>query len=307
MTLRLYKATTAIPKYSSGDWHWNDKSETFEFKPTAIKTLPDCALPAPQLKFGIQFKDYMDEIDENIFRETFRRPEWSRDSDVITIQDIKDVALFSAPPNSYTKKIVDFVHTETVDQFLNDLIIYFEYFLKLVEFLLIRRDEVREKLLDTRSVQIEKMLSAYLVQYRLVLAREYSKIVMGSAGYGRDVAAFHHLANKSKRSKTEKDSTFFETFICLCTRVVWIAMHRKSYAVIDCEINRLLRTDHFNVALKQLPECLRYSIREQQVLFGPNNAMCNYRNQRSPLILEILNIASKDTDVLWINENKYRG
>lgn len=76
---------------------------------------------------------------------------------------------------------------------------------------------------------------------------------------------------------------------------------------LDCEINRLLRTDHFNVAQKQLADCPRYSIREQQVLFGPNNCMVNYRNQRSPLILEILNIQPKDTDVLWINENKYRG
>lgn len=228
MSLRLYKASTAIPKYCSGEWRWNRRKETLEFHPTAIETLPDCALPAPRLKFGIQFKDFMNEIDENMFRETFRRPEWSRDSDVITIQDIKDVAIFTAPPNSYTSNVINFLHTETVDQFLNDLIIYFEYFLKLVEFLLIRRDEVKSKLLDTRSVQIEKMLAGYLMQYRLILARDYSKIVLGY----KDTAQFHHLANKSKQSKTEKDSCFFETFFCFCTRVVWIAMHRKSYAVI---------------------------------------------------------------------------
>lgn len=33
----------------------------------------------------------------------------------------------------------------------------------------------------------------------------------------------------------------------------------------------------------------------------------NYRSQKSPLILELLNIKPKDSDVLWINENKYRG
>lgn len=228
MSLRLYKATTAIPKYCSGEWRWKSATETIEFQNTTIETLPDSALPAPRLKFGIQFKDHMNEIDENIFRETFRRPDYSRDADVITIQDIKDVALFTAPQNAISNNVISFVHSHTVDEFLNDLIVYFEYFLKLVEFLLIRRDEVQEKLLDMRSVQIEKMLASYLIQYRLILAREYSKIVMGY----RDMAPFHHLANKSKKSKTEKDSAFFESFICLCTRVVWIAMHRKSYAVI---------------------------------------------------------------------------
>lgn len=228
MSLRLYKASTAIPQYVHGEWRWQSHTDSIEFRrdPTAVR--PDNAQAAQQLKFGIHFTDHMDETGENIFRETFCRPEWSRDSDVITIQDIKDVALFTAPKNAFTHNLIEFVHCETVDEFLNDLIIYFEYFLKLVEFLLIRRDEMRTKQLDMRSLQIEQMLSGYLVQYRLILAREYSKIVMG----WRDTSRFHHLANKSKRSKTVKDSVFFESFVCLCTRIVWIAMHRKSYVII---------------------------------------------------------------------------
>lgn len=170
----------------------------------------------------------MDEIEEDMFLEQFARPDYSKDSDVITIQDIKDVALFTAPPNSFSRNFIKFFHLPTVDEFLNDLIIYFEHFLKLVEFLMIRRDEVQTKILDMRSVRLERMLAEYLVQHRLILAREYSKIVLGY----KDTANFHHLANKSKQSKTEKDSTFYETFMCFCTRIVWIAMHRKSYAVI---------------------------------------------------------------------------
>lgn len=68
-----------------------------------------------------------------------------------------------------------------------------------------------------------------------------------------------------------------------------------------------MRSDHFNVAEKQLNDCPKYTLREQQVLFGPNNSRCNYRNQRSPLIMDLLNMKPKDTDVLWTNEHKYRG
>lgn len=228
MSLRLYNVSTTIPKYVSGQWSWNKPKECIRFRRTTIDKLPDCALPAPRLKFGIQFKDYMDEIEEDLFLQKFARPGYSKDSDVITIQDIKDVALFTAPRGSYTRNLVKFLHTPTVDEFFNDLIIYFEHFLKLVEFLIIRRDEMQTKILDTRSVRLEKMLAEYLVQHRLLLAREYSKIVLG----WKDTSRYHHLANRSKQSKTEKDSLFFETFLCFCTRIVWIAMHRKSYSVI---------------------------------------------------------------------------
>lgn len=176
MSLRLYNVTTTIPKYVSGHWKWNESLEQLEFFNTTINVKPDCELPAPKLKFGIQFKDYMNEIEENIFRQIFRRPDYSNDSDVITIQDIKDVALFTAPADSVSNKFIKFLHTETCDLFLNDLIIYFEYFLKLVEFLLIRRDELKIKIRDMKSVQIERMLAEYLVQYRLILARDYSNV-----------------------------------------------------------------------------------------------------------------------------------
>lgn len=228
MSLRLYNVSTTIPKYVSGHWSWHNRSECIRFQQNPIDKLPDCALPAPKLKFGIQFKDYMDEVEEDLFLEQFVRPEYSKDSDVITIQDIKDVALFTAPRNSYSCNLIKFIHSPTVDEFFNDLIIYFEHFIKLVEFLIIRRDEVETKILDMRSVRLEQMLAEYLVQHRLLLAREYAKIVLGY----KETATFHHLANKSKQSKTEKDSIFYETFICFCTRIVWIAMHRKSYSVI---------------------------------------------------------------------------
>lgn len=47
-----------------------------------------------------------------------------------------------------------------------------------------------------------------------------------------DLIHFHHLANKSKQSNTVRDSIFYETFMCFCVRIIWIAMHRKAYSTI---------------------------------------------------------------------------
>lgn len=118
---------------------------------------------------------------------------------------------------------------------------------------------------------------------------------------------FHHLHNKQNRSMTERDSMLFEMFLSFCTRVVWITMFRKSYNIIDFEINRLFRSGHFNVAEKQLPNCIKFTRSEQQILYGPNDVRVNYRNQRSPLILEILRVKPKNTEVLTIGEHIYRG
>lgn len=74
---------------------------------------------------------------------------------------------------------------------------------------------------------------------------------------------------------------------------------------LDCEISRLFCSGHFNRAEKQLTT--KYTKREQQILYGRNDFRCNYRSQQTPLVLELLKIAPKNMDVLWIGEHKYRG
>ena len=176
MSLRIYNPTTVIPKYCNGQWKWNKQTEKFQFEQTTQPSLEaEAALKAPRIKFGIQFQDFMNEINENMFQQIFRRDD-GKDLDVITIQDVKDVALFMAPPSKIGHMTIEFFHTESFDRFANYLIIYFEYFLKVIEFLLIRRDDVKIKVRDMKSVKIERMISEYLVQYRLMLAREYSRV-----------------------------------------------------------------------------------------------------------------------------------
>ena len=76
---------------------------------------------------------------------------------------------------------------------------------------------------------------------------------------------YNHMHGKMNVSMSSRDRKLFESFLCFSTRVAWIALHRKAYNIIDCEINRLFRSGHFNVAEKQLSNCLKFSNREQQV------------------------------------------
>lgn len=243
-----------------------------------------------------------------IFNKKFARSKTSLDADVIILQDIKNLVLFLSSENQFSNQFIEFFHRETCDQFLNDLIIYFEYFIKIVEYLLIRRDEMSGsdgmcKIHNFNSVNVDRMLSEYLSQYRLILAREYSKIIIGVD----DTYPFHHLHNKQKKSLMNKDRLFFETLISYATRIVWIALHRRAFTVIDCEINRLFRSSHFNMAEKQIKNGLKFSKREQEIVYGINNNIVNCRNQKSPLTLEILNVSPKNVQVLAIGVNKYRG
>lgn len=64
MSLRLSNDTFEA-KYHNGKWSWNDKNNKIEFVSLRSEVvLPDYAVPAPKIKFGIQFKDYLDQYEE---------------------------------------------------------------------------------------------------------------------------------------------------------------------------------------------------------------------------------------------------
>lgn len=93
-----------------------------------------------------------------------------------------------------------------------------------------------------------------------------------------------------------------------------------------CELNRLFRTEFFNLA--RFNRCLcRFSFREQQVsiavsesypielcafqiLFGQSwyeNSLKNFRYQNSPLVAELLIATKKKDEILKIGQEKYLG
>lgn len=77
-----------------------------------------------------------------------------------------------------TKAFIEMVHTDIYDRFLHNLILYIDYFLMILEILLIRRDEVDAKTGNTYSIKVEQCLAKQLSDRRLLIGREYCKVII---------------------------------------------------------------------------------------------------------------------------------
>ncbi|EDV33922.1 uncharacterized protein Dana_GF20669 [Drosophila ananassae] len=285
------------PKYYSGKWSWDTKKDSLHFEPHS--DLED-ARERYIITNGYKFLRTINQEEELIFRQAYVRDDSTYDCDTVVINDIRDLVLFLMPSEFLTHRFVEFMHRPAVHRLIHALIIYFEYFLRLVEFVLIRRDELAGQIQSQQTIEMKKTFSIYLSQYRILVARNYSVILKGEG----DMADYYHLKEIVNISDTGRDKIFHEQFLAVITQMVWICMHRRAYNIIEMEMNRLFRSDHFVMAR---PEYLRFTPAERSLLYGGNNKIVNYRTQVSPLIQELEHVSDEDMPILWIGERKYRG
>ncbi|EDV91284.1 uncharacterized protein LOC6568275 [Drosophila grimshawi] len=296
---RIY-ADTYVPKYHSGKWSWDKKADSLHFEPH--NDLSDARERYIETN-GFKFLRTINQEEELIFRQEFVRSASTFDTDTVVINDVRDLVLFLMPKEFLSMKFLDFMHKPAVHRVLHALIIYFEYFLRMVEFVLIRRDEIAGDMAQIQSEQTndtKRIFSIYLSQYRMLVARNYSAILKGEG----DMAQFYHMTEIVNISATIKDKLFHEQFLAVAIQIVWITMHRRAYNVIEMEMNRLFRSEHF---VMNRPEYLKFTPAERSLLYGRLNKIVNYRTQVSPLIQELEHIAEEDLPILWIGDRKYRG
>lgn len=81
-------------KFKNGHWTFNQEKAKLKFH-SHFKRQHDKFTNSHLIEIGLEFADYINEAEELIFREIFQRPDNFIDSDVITIQDIKNVVLFT--------------------------------------------------------------------------------------------------------------------------------------------------------------------------------------------------------------------
>ncbi|KAH8342120.1 hypothetical protein KR059_012578 [Drosophila kikkawai] len=289
-----------VPKYYSGKWSWNAEKDCLHFEPH--NDLED-ARERYIITNGYRFLRTMDQEEEIIFRQEYVRAKSTFDGDTVIIEDIKDLVLYMMPPEFLTYKFVQFMYEPQVDELIHSLIIYFEYYVRMVEFVLIRRDEISGQMAQMQSEQTNDMkrtLSVYLSQYRMLVARNYCEIIRGK----ENMAKFYHLNVVTKISATIRDKFFHEQFLTVLVQIVWIAMHRRAYFAIEMEMNRLFRSEHFVSAHDKYPV---FSATERSLLYGKNSKNVNYRAQESPLIQELKLVPPADLPILWIGKRMYRG
>ncbi|TDG50590.1 hypothetical protein AWZ03_002894 [Drosophila navojoa] len=291
---------TAVPNYPSGKWTWDEAGDCLKF--VSHSELGEAGERYIDTN-GYKFLRTIDQHEETVFRQVYVRPGARYDLDTIGLHDVRDLVLFMMPKEFLTLKFVAFIHQPDVHRLLHSLILYFNYFLQLVEFILIRRDELSGNKAQVQSEQtneVKRIWSTYLGQYRLLVARNYS-VILKSEG---DLKKYYHTKEIVHISSKIKDRAFHSQFLAYATQVVWITLHRRAYFIIEMEMNRLFRSEYFLMNRKEYPE---FTPVERSLLYGRNCKIVNYREQRSPLIQELLHVADEDMPILWIGERMYRG
>lgn len=163
-------------KFKNGQWVWDEHEAKLKFHSHEAAFDGDKRTKSRFADAGLKFGTTIDVGEEKIFRETFLRPNTFYDSDVVTVQDIKNLVLFTLK-TKVTPKFIEMVHDETFDKFLHSIIFYTDLFLMTLEYLLIRRDKALSgQVRDMLSVKVEQFMAKQLSDRRLLIAREYSKV-----------------------------------------------------------------------------------------------------------------------------------
>ncbi|XP_052751725.1 protein phosphatase 1 regulatory subunit 36 isoform X3 [Galleria mellonella] len=273
--------------YEEGHWTWDESVEALVF----ISDLPPKPVEAIQILTKaptgtVEFRDDVDLIEQIRFRRRYQRKLKPGQADVITVQDVKDIALFTAPVGIMSPMLINMLHLPTTERFIRALILYSEYYLQVADEMTLRIIELETKVRTPDCEILEKEYRDNLSDLRLLVAKEYSTMLIG----GSDTRKFHHMGpQKKRRSLSDKDVRLFETLLRMCVQIVWLALGRKSFNQIELEMNRIFKSEIFNAVEHTLRTdyIAKMAKEERAVLLGHCVRQDKKLNTRSPLMNEV--------------------
>ncbi|CAH2063270.1 unnamed protein product, partial [Iphiclides podalirius] len=197
--------------YEDGHWIWDDTTQALVFisdlPPKPVETFQ---IPTKAPTGTVEFRDDVDLIEQIRFRRRYQRKLKPGQADVITLQDVKDIALFTAPVNIMSPMLINLLHLPTTERFIRALIIYSQYYLQTADEMARRILELDTKVRTPQCRVLESEFRDNLSDLRLLVAKEYSTMIIG----GGDTRKFHHMgAQKKRKSLSDKDARLFETFL----------------------------------------------------------------------------------------------
>ncbi|KAF9412886.1 hypothetical protein HW555_008732, partial [Spodoptera exigua] len=200
--------------------------------------------------------------------------------------DIKDLVLFTAPVCILSRNLIRMLHLPTIDRFLRALIFCCAYYLQITEEMSVRISQLSSKLRTSNCDRIENEFQDNLADLRLLVAKEYCIILIG----GADTKKYHHLGySKMQKSLSDSDARLFESFVRISIQIVWIALGRKKFHLIELETHRILKTDLFNPVKHRLT--LEYMhempVAERATLLGRCVRRDRKPKMRSPLMNDV--------------------
>ncbi|VVC90233.1 unnamed protein product [Leptidea sinapis] len=188
--------------------------------------------------------------------------------DVVTLQDVKDVVIFTAPMSALSPEIIRILHMPPTERFLRALILYTQFFIQVSDEMNHRTLELERKIRTENGVQVELKYREDLEDLRLLVAKEYCIIILGGEGLDR----FHHMGPRKKLS-------------------------------LKNEINRILKSDIYNSTVQNG----KMNSRLSSVLRGQCLNRSTKLNVVSPLINEVFCDRHIDHPQLGLGVLKYSG
>ncbi|KYQ46633.1 Uncharacterized protein C14orf50 [Trachymyrmex zeteki] len=252
--------------------------------------VPTSEIYSPHAYLILCYREMLNDNEKIRFRKNYLRKVMPDEPDIIILQDIKDLVLFLLV-TSVSPQFINFFHLPVVDQFLRALIIYFQRFVQIWEDLGHERAATMRKAPNPLARGHRSRYADEMHTLRCVLGREYADLLLGC----RDGPRYHHMITNSKRTATqsqgEKDLRIYEALISVAHRVVWIALQRKHFTLIELELHRLLRTEAYNTAQRQSSSRLIQDMLEDdiRILHGPKTTLKTRKLLRnSPLPHELI-------------------
>ncbi|XP_026747135.1 uncharacterized protein LOC113508356 isoform X2 [Trichoplusia ni] len=160
--------------YEDGHWVWDDNAQALAFvsdiPPKLIETIQ---MTAKAPTGNIEFRDDVDLIEQIRYRRRYQRKLKPGQPDVITLQDIKDIALYTAPVSILSPMLINVLHIPTTERFLRALILCCAYYLQVADEMAIRMIELDTKVRTPDCEHIENEYRDNLADLRVLVAKEY--------------------------------------------------------------------------------------------------------------------------------------
>ncbi|XP_047989799.1 protein phosphatase 1 regulatory subunit 36-like isoform X1 [Leguminivora glycinivorella] len=273
--------------YEEGHWIWDENANQIAFvSDRPVVEDEAIAMPTKMPTGAIEFRDDVDLIEQLRYRRRYQRKLKPEQPDVITVQDCKDIALYTAPVSILSPALINMLHIPTTERFMKALILCCQYYLQVSDEMGHRMMELETRVRTPYCDVVEQEFGTNLNDLRALAAKEYCTMLIG----GADTKKYHHMGPaKKRRSLSDKDARLFETMLRMCVQIVWLALGRKAFNQIELEVNRLFKSEIFNAVEHTLKTNYveKMTKEERNVLLGQCLRTEKKLTTKSPMMNEV--------------------
>ncbi|CAL7950034.1 unnamed protein product [Xylocopa violacea] len=244
----------------------------------------------PHAYLILNFNETLSQREKLRFRKYYLRKVAPNEPDVIILQDIKDLVMFLLV-SPISPQFVNFFHLPIIDRFLRAAILYFQFYVLTWEELMKERAATMKKAPNPLAQGYRYRYAEEMQNLRCILGREYADLIVAC----QDTIQYHHMTSGKKGSQSltqsqgEKDLRMFEVLICMTQRIVWIALQRKHFSLIEIELHRLFRTEAYNISERHSMGHIQHMLSDDiQVLQGIKRQEKRKLLRNSPLIEDLI-------------------